>query len=626
MRLENNINLKFDFKTRMSLVQRLSCVMLIAFGLGLVGCTPPADPMLEMLETDLKKTKVDDLSRTMDFIFSEVQFEQKEFKDKLSTGLNRWISYSDEKLSRVNWTADELSQPLLDSHKSLAMLQQNEEYSFLGTDAHYLQESAWVGQIVDRVVSSDLLSGFELYRLAADGYKPSEDTEDPLLEVVGQLHRELESENAQKLANSFKLFDWIVRNIQLVENSSSDLDEDAISATALNRSEGSLAQRGVSGLGYKRYPWQTLLYGRADYVERAKLFMLGLRQLDIDSVMLMPTSDDSKPWAVGVAIGGQYYLFDTRLGLPFPGEKIGTVATLSQVRKDPSLLSRLDLTTEESLDDDTQYWVKPDDVKELVGFVYVTPESISKRMLALEQSLIGEKRLTLAFNGDQIKQRLPSVEGVEIKAWDVAIKTHLFRQAVREALGQQSSSELRDRLRWHFQGESYIDNFVIYRTSRARFFKGKFRAQKRARSLNAIESAKRLMYSDSDLEAVGTDVDLQRLLGIRKDENQSADEFLVQVKSVQGQMRLMRRDAGFFLTQCLFDNASVNAAKNWLSVLKDQDDVERWRDGVRYLLGRALEGCKEYDEAIVALGDSDSVQAHGNIIRQRMLKELVEKL
>ena len=122
--------------------------------------------------------------------------------------------------------------------------------------------------------------------------------------------------------------------------------------------------------------------------------MLGLRQLDIDSVMLMPTSDDSKPWAVGVAIGGQYYLFDTRLGLPFPGEKIGTVATLYQVRKDPSLLSRLDLTTEESLDDDTQYWVKPDDVKELVGFVYVTPESISKRMLALEQSLIGEKRLT----------------------------------------------------------------------------------------------------------------------------------------------------------------------------------------------------------------------------------------
>ena len=88
----------------------------------------------------------------------------------------------------------------------------------------------------------------------------------------------------------------------------------------------------------------------------------------------------------------------------------------------------------------------------------------------------------------------------------------------------------------------------------------------------------------------------------------------------------MRRDAGFFLTQCLFDNSSVNAAKNWLNVLKDQDDVERWTDGVTYLLGRALEGSKEYDEAIEVLGNSNSIQAHGNIIRKRMLKELVAEL
>ena len=626
MSLKNTLKSTFKFKGSMSLVQRWFCVMLIMLGAGLVGCTPPNDPMLDMLESDLKKTKVDDLSRTMDFVFSEVRFEQKEFKDKISSGLNRWISYSDAKLARVSWTADELSQPLLDSNGALAMLAQNEEYSFLGTDAHYLQESAWIGQIVDRVVGSKLLSGFELYRLAADGYKPDEETEDPVFEVVSKLHPELEAESAQKLADSFKLFDWIIRNIQLIENSSSDLDEDAINAAALNKSQGTLAQRGISGLGYGRYPWQTLLYSRADYVERAKLFMLALRQLDIDSVMFVPTAESSQPWAVGVAIGDDYYLFDTKLGLPLPGEKIGTIATLSQVRKDTSLLSRLDLTTEESLKDDTQYWVRPDDVEELLGLVYVTPESISKRMLALEQSLIGDTRLTLAFNGDGIKGRLPSAPGIEIKAWDIAIKTHLFRQAVRESLGQQTSTEMRDKLRWHFQGESYIDNFVIYRTSRARFFKGKFESKKRARSLNAIESMQRLMYDDTDLEAVATDRNLQRLLGIRKDAKQSTSEFLGQVKSVQEQMRLMRRDAGFFLTQCLFDNSSVNAAKNWLNVLKDQDDVERWTDGVTYLLGRALEGSKEYDEAIEVLGNSDSIQAHGNIVRKRMLKELVEKL
>ena len=609
-----------------NLARKWFCLILIVLGVSLVGCTPPADPMLDMLETDLKKTKIDDLARTMDFVFSEVRFEQKEFKDKLSTGLNRWVSYSDEKLARVNWSEDELSKPLLDQYGSLAMLAQNDEYSFLGTDAHFLQESAWISQIVDRVVNSQLLSGFELYRLAADGYKPGEDTEDPVLEIVSKLHPDLETENAKKLASSFKLFDWIIRNVQLVENSTGEMDEEAISTAALNKSEGSLAQRGVTGLGYERYPWQSLLYGRADYVERAKLFMLALRQLDIDSVMFQPTGDESQPWAVGVVIGDDYYLFDTKLGLPLPGEKAGTIATLAQVRNDSSLLTRLDLTTDESLQDDTKYWVRPDDVKQLEGLIYVTPESISKRMLALEQSLIGENRLTLAFNGDGIKSRLASVEGVEFKSWDIAVKTHLFRQAVREALGQESSTELRDKLRWHFLGEAYVDNFVIYRTARARFFKGKFQSKKRALSLNAIESMQRLMYSDDELVAVASDSSLQRLLGIRKDANQSTGEFKAQVESVQSQMRLMRRDAGFFLSQCLFDNSSVNAAKNWLNVLKSEDDAERWSDGVVYLLGRAMEGGKEYDEAIEVLGDSSSIQGHGNIIRQRMLKELVEKL
>ena len=626
MSLNDAFKSNFRPEAVLNLARKWFCLILIVFGVSLAGCTPPADPMLDMLETDLKKTKVDDLARTMDFVFSEVRFEQKEFKDKLSTGLNRWISYSDEKLARVKWTEDELSKPLFEQYGSLAMLAQNDEYSFLGTDAHFLQESAWVSQIVDRVVSSPLLSGFELYRLAADGYKPGEDTEDPVLEIVSKLHPDLEPESAKQLSNSLKLFDWVIRNVQLVNNKPDEMDEDAINTAALNKSDGSLAQRGVTGLGYERYPWQSLLYGRADYVERAKLFMLALRQLDIESVMFQPAGDDSQPWAVGVSIGEDYYLFDTKLGLPLPGEKVGTIATLAQVRQDTSLLTRLDLTTEESLQDDTKYWIKPDDVKQLEGLIYVTPESISKRMLALERSLIGENRLTLAFNGDGIKARLASVEGVEFKSWDIAIKTHLFRQAVREALGQGKITELRDKLRWHFLGEAYVDNFVIYRTARARFFKGKFQSQKRARSLNAIESMQRLMYSDEDLVAVASDKSLQRLLGIRKDVNQNSAEFKAQVESVQSQMRLMRRDAGFFLSQCLFDNSSVNAAKNWLTVLRGEDDAERWSDGVVYLLGRAMEGGKEYDEAIEVLGDSNSIQAHGNIIRQRMLKELVAKL
>ena len=621
--------MSFDEGARVGLAKRFFGLLLIGFSLIAVGCTPPNDPMLDMLEADLKKTKVDDLSRTMDFIFAEIRFEQREFKDKLATGLNRWVSYSDKKLERFNsgptaWTEDKLSKPLFEENLTLPMLARNAEYDFLTTDAYYLQESAWVSQIVERVVASSHLNAFELYRLAAGNYKPDEDVDEPVLAVIKKLHPKLSDQEAVDLTNSFKVFDWIVRNIQLLPET--ELSEEEAEEAALNDRQGSRAVRGVAGLGYKRYPWQCLLYGQADYVERAKLYMVALRHLGLNSVMFQPKGEGAKPWAVGVVIGDQYYLFDTKMALPVPGKEIGTIATLADVRADDELLTKLDLTTDESLEDDTAYWVKPADVKELDALVYVTPESISKRMFALEKSLIGEERLTLVFTGDQTKLALPQSDGVEAKSWDVAIQTHYFRQAVREALEQTTSNVLQDKLTWHFVDEAYVDNFIVYRTTRARYFNGKFQSDPEATSRNAIESCQRLMYNDEDVESLGSDKRLQGILGIRKEADQSAQSFLQEVRSVQNQMRLVRRDAGFFLSQCLFDNSSVNAAKNWLNVLRAEEDAERWNDGVTYLLGRSLESCKEYDEAIEVLSDPKSTQALGNINRVRMLKELISKL
>ena len=65
------------------------------------------------------------------------------------------------------WENDLLSKPLFEANESLAMLERDDEFSFLSTDAYYLQESAWVTQIVDRVAESQQLNAFELYRLAA---------------------------------------------------------------------------------------------------------------------------------------------------------------------------------------------------------------------------------------------------------------------------------------------------------------------------------------------------------------------------------------------------------------------------------------------------------------------------
>lgn len=601
-------------------------LMLMVAGMVAIGCTPPNDPMIDMLESDLKKTKVDDLSRTMDFIFAEIRFEQKEFKDKLATGLNRWVSYSGQKLTdeRVKWEADSLSKELYEENETLSMLARDSEFSFLTTDAYYLQEAAWVSQVANRVAESTQLKPFELYRLAADQYTPDEDVADPVLEVVKKLHSGLGDDQAIELTTSLKLFDWVCRNIQLLPGE--EVAEEDMEDVALNTKSGDPASKGIPGLGYVRYPWQSLMYGRADYVERAKLFISMLRHLDINAVMLQSKSEGAVPWTVGVAIGDEYYLFDTRMALPIPGEKLGTIATLSEVRANGELISGLSLTNEESLEENTSYWVKPEDLKELEALIYVRPEAGSKRMFALEQSLIGDTKLPLAYSGDSVGASLPKIEGVENKSWGISIKTHQFRQAVREALEAVSNDVLRDKLRWHYIDEAYIDNFVVYRTTRARFFKGKFVTDPNANMMNAISSCQRLMYDDADIDSLGSEKRLQKVLGIRKEADQSAQSFLQEVESVQNQMRLIRRDAGFFLSQCLFDNSSVNAAKNWLNVLKDEEDAERWSDGVDYLLGRSLEGCKEYDEAIKVLSDTKSNQALGNIVRTRMMKELIKKL
>ena len=610
----------------MSFEKRCLGLVALLFSFAIAGCTPPRDPLIEMIDSDLKKTKVSDLDRTLDFIFSEVRFSQKEFQDKMSTGLNRWSSTPNERIAEVDksWKPDVLSEPLFEANTSLAMLARNDEMSFLTTDGYYLQESAWVTQFATRSVETNQLNPFELYRLAADNYKPDEDTETPLVDVVRKLNPSLDADQGVTVANSLSVFDWVIRNIQLLPEP--NLTEDSIEEAKLTDNEEGLAASGVPGLGYTRFPYQTMLYGRGDYVERAKLFMLALRHLNIDSVMFATKSEGTrKPWAVGVAVGDEYYLFDTKLGLPIPGEKLGSIATLSQVRAKPELIRVLDLTTDESLQSETKYWVQEDQLEDLESLIYVTPESVSKRMLALETSLVGDTRLTLAFTADAIAARLPKAENVEVKAWGIGFDTHQFRQAVRVALEQKSNNVLEDKLAWHYTDEFYIDNYVVYRTARARFFKGKFHVDPTGRTLSAIQSCQRLNYTDEQIANLGSDSTLQTRLRIRKEADQDVQEFSRQVKSVQAQMELIRRDAGLFLSQCLFDNGSMNASANWLNILQDEG-AGRWEDGVTYLLGRSYEKLKEYDQAIEVLENAKLEQSHGNLIRVRMLKQLIETL
>jgi tetratricopeptide (TPR) repeat protein len=610
----------------MSFVSRFLSFALLVTVLFSCGCQPPRDPMLDLLDVDLTKTKQDDLIRTMALVDSEIRFEQKEFSSNMSTGLNRWAETRGGGLDDQSWREDELTNELMAASGSLDIAEGFKDLSFFNTDGYYIQQSNWISQIANRVTEPEFqMAPFELYRMAADNYKPDEDVELPLIEVVKKLHPEMGNDAGQTVANSMSVFDWVVRNIQLLPDSI--LTHEEKEEARLNESK-SAAAAGIPGVGYQRYPWQSLLYGQGDYVDRAKIFILGLRELGIDSVMLATQGESGSPvpWAVGVVVGENYYLFDTKLGLPILGEKFGSIATLDQVRENPELITSLSLTNEESLADNTEYWVKPGQLGSLVSLVYTSPESVSKRMSNLEAALPKDLRTDLAFTTGEIAARLPGKEGVTVEPWGVGFQTHEFRQAIRNALEKKSDDVIAAKLNDYYINEFYIDNFVVYRTARARFFKGKFGLDSEGRSLNAIQSFQRLKYTQEQIDNLGSDSDQQRRLGIRKEAEQNVTDFNTEVRSVQGQMDLIRRDAGLFLAQCHFDNGSMNAAANWLENIKAEDGVDRWNDGVTYLLGRSQEKLKDYDQAIEIFSSDQLQQSHGNLIRARMLKEIVNSL
>ena len=633
----------FSAAVKPAVIASLICSLILS-----AGCSRE-ESFVDYVETDIAKSRVDDLSRSIDFVKSEVRFEQAEFIDGVTNGLNRWVGYSKDHLMKAAWEPDATLEPLVEQYSELQVCQRFGELNFLNTDPYYLQQCYWISLVGKRLAASQRYQPFELYRLAADDMDVSK-SDKPVDEIFKNLNDLSSDDEARSLANSMKVFDWVCRNINL--ESDAPLDESEIEDYVLNPdAEGAAA--GVPGLGYQRYPWQTMLYGRGDYVERAKLMMLLLRQLQIDSVLLA-TSESAQPWAVAVSIGDNYYLFDTKLGLPVPGKKLGSIATLKMVQESPELLPGLDLSTDESLADDTKYWVDADGLQSLTALLYASPDSASRRMKALQgdldiearrlkpqtlnesdsetgssQSISAAGRILVSYGMDEVKDRLPKIDGVEFKPWDIAFKTHQYRSVIRTAV-ERSSSEDNAKLGWFYRTESYVDGFRPYRTARGRFFKGKFQFVEDERSLNALQGWKRLMYSDDDIGGLSTDEKMQRIHGIRK-EKQNSQDFANTLASVQSQMRLIRIDAKLFMAQSLYDNNNEGGVRGWLEDLKanssddSDDDNGRWNDSLNYMLARSFESQKLYDEAIENYQQENLNQSHGNIVRARMLKQLIKK-
>jgi len=367
-----------------------------------------------------------------------------------------------------------------------------------------------------------------------------------------------------------RLFDWTIRNIQLDDSDTP---------------------------GIVHQPWQALMYGHGTARHRAWVFAELCRQQLLDVVMLAiddGEEGDSRWWLPALVHDGSLYLFDTRLGLPIPGEEPASVATLAEVTENPELLRNLDL------DSDEVYPVAAEDLESAVVQMVATPLQLSRRSVLLQDALQGEDFVVLAADTDRLREELSPL-GMQVELWPFPWQSMLDERSMDVEQRQQAAQRFlifaqRPRL-WkarvlHFQGtkpippdqqddplaqpkQGHLEATQLYQHRNVRPSKS---------ILDALDPAKQLIY------------------------------------------RTAKADASYWLGLLSYDLGKYEVAVDWLQrrTLESFPD-STWSTGARYNLARAQEALGLLPVAIELLEEDDSPQRHGNLLRARRLKTMLEE-
>ncbi len=615
---------------------RLTRIDVVGFCIciAMSGCTPQATVV--DVSTQVQMASSDNLDVTIDYLFSEDQFAMNEIEEKVSGGLNRWISDESVTFDEFAWQPDPLLETLPTEVKPL--LDDLASENFKALDPHYLQGQIWFKALADTITSRPVFRTFwppltkQINAIAA-----TESIDDAFPKALRAVHPELSDEQARHLADACKLFDWTIRNVYLLDRagwpSPQDVDEKYLAEVDSKWAPSS----GVGGPGYQRFNWQLLTYGRGDDLERARVFAQLAQQRNIDVVMLAfasPTdssapNDKLTPWLPAVVIGEHLFLFDTRLGLPIPGTAEGRFATLADVRKNPRLVKSLDLTVDESTSDDSDYWLDSEILSApVVALIDAPLESLTKRMAVLERSLTGQKRIVCTSHPSQFAERLKSNPLIQdVRLWPAEFYVHQFRAGVNEGIQQSRfNADIRDRLAWHYGDEEYIDGYVRLRTAKNKYFLNKLESPRGVKVKGAFElfSTMIVIYTDDLIDNLDNHETVLHAVGIQR-KALSQLEYQQRLAAVKAQMRLVRGDATYFLGLCHLENNDPSTANTWFARVEALDNRGHWKASVPYLAGRAHEMLDQNEDAIALyqIGQNDTKlgpQTHGNLIRARLIK------
>ena len=375
----------------------------------------------------------------------------------------------------------------------------------------------------------------------------------------------------QDVAVAERLFDWTVQNIQL----DPDVDPQA----------------------QRHRPFETLLYGRGQALERAWVFMLLARQQGLDVVLLGLADEEGppvRPWLPALLSGEDLVLFDVRLGLPIPGPQGQGVATLAQVVADEQWLRRLDL------DDEHPYPVRSEDLKRVVAFVEASPSNLSRRMALVESRLTGKHKMVLTSPGSALIERLKKIPQIsDAQLWPLPFEIALWESKLSDTERRAAAREL-----LVFQAMPTLIK------ARALDFKGVYDGETGAKNFYLG-----LRPPDTYLDQYKMPPEMAQQIPKESRSQVEASQVLM--------LKHAKQSASFWLgLVALAEQDYPTAIDFFAKRTLEASPRGPWTAAARYNLARAYEATGDVEQAI-ALYESDhqSPQSHGNQLRARWLKE-----
>lgn len=594
-----------------SRVRRLNLGVLLSLAIGVLptmGCNDDAE-LVRKIQAD-RQNRVQQQSRQdhlgeVDALLSQwVELNRDKAAQQVTYHLNQWRREQDS----VDPAAPAELPAMLQTWSGLIPLDRlNEELSgeeYQPSDIEVLRDSYLFRKVATWAEASgggDPLWADWLTQLS--GPTPEQDSDS----------EPMKDDAAAKLKAAATLFDWTVRNIAL---------EPPMPGTPpFPTPQYPLGMR-FEGPGYRQLPFQTLYRGRGDALQRASVFGELCLQAGITTALLAKQTDDGQwiPWCIGVLVDDEVYLFEPNLGLPIPGpDQIG-IATLTQARKDPSVMRRLNVAGY------YEYPLSRTDIQQNVALLMVQPERLAPRMKRLENGLTGDRRMTLAVDVDGLNPRWDAAAGIAgVRLWEVPILAKVYRaESERFAVRDPDFST------WYYSRwailESQSDTPTELAKGRWQHLTGQFaddddEGRKGARSIYLEYRAPEFEIEDLELN-----VELQKQYGVRRELGMSSAEFQSRLTQVQDYMRLGKRTATYWLSLVQYDDGRFETAGNWFGKrVLDREQASMWNDAATYNFARCEEAIGNLESAIELLKDDRTPAAHGNRLRARLIDKQTDE-